>query len=75
MIDDIFKNEKEDPRLIRHIIKCYYCLSENQNTNPVLKKCIPQNLIQVIEKYGADEQIQKFYNLLKINLDKPAMQN
>lgn len=42
MIDDIFKNEKEDPRLIRHIIKCYYCLSENQKYNFIRRKMLKQ---------------------------------
>lgn len=29
MIDDLAESEKEDQRLLRHIIRCYLRLSEN----------------------------------------------
>ncbi|CAD8098590.1 unnamed protein product [Paramecium primaurelia] len=68
MIDDLHQSQKDDQRLLRHIIRCYLRLSENQKAGEVLKKYLPQVLKDPTQSFIKDEVVKKWHNNLLQNL-------
>ncbi|EGR29075.1 hypothetical protein IMG5_163650 [Ichthyophthirius multifiliis] len=66
MIEDLIQNEKDDQRLLRHIIRCYQRLSDNPRANEALKKILPNNFKDPNWKLIKDETVKKWHiNLLQ----------
>ncbi|KAL4439327.1 hypothetical protein ABPG74_016990 [Tetrahymena malaccensis] len=68
MIEDLEQNQKDDQRLLRHIIKCYQRLSENNRANEALKKIIPQGFKDPNWSLIKDDSVRKLHHQLMSNL-------
>eukprot|EP00828_Plagiopyla_frontata_P042257 TRINITY_DN6256_c0_g1_i1.p3 TRINITY_DN6256_c0_g1~~TRINITY_DN6256_c0_g1_i1.p3 ORF type:complete len:296 (+),score=41.43 TRINITY_DN6256_c0_g1_i1:97-984(+) len=76
MIEDLETGGKDDQRLLRHIIRCYLRLSENQRANDALKKCLPDILKNPSQKqFITDELVKRWHTNLLQNLGMLPVQN
>lgn len=64
MIDDLAESEKEDQRLLRHIIRCYLRLSENSRANEALTQCLPVILKDTNSKLITDDVVKRWHTSL-----------
>lgn len=70
MIEELNNPEKEtDQRLLRHIIKCYLRLSENNRANEALKKCLPDVLKSNNVSFIQDDNVRRWHLQLLQNLE------
>lgn len=68
MVTDVVTNSKDDQRLLRHVIRCYLRLAENQKGKEALKKNLPDALREVDQKLITDDAVRKSHTQLLQNL-------
>ena len=68
IIVDIHENGKDDQRLLRHIIKCFLRLSENDKACVSLVRFIPKCIAGPGTSVITDEQVKKWHTKLLKNL-------
>ena len=70
MIDELINNGKEDPRLVKHIMRCYLRLSENKKACEALRKCVPEALKNPPSSLLNEEYVKKWHQSLMKNLSE-----
>lgn len=68
IIEDIHENGKDDQRLLRHIIKCFLRLSENDKACASLVRFIPKCISTPGTSVITDDQVKKWHVKLLKNL-------
>lgn len=68
IIEDIAENEKDDQRLLRHIIRCLLRLSENPKAAQQLIRFVPKCIQNVNNNVITDDQVKKWHQKLLKNL-------
>lgn len=68
MIDELITSGKDDPRLVKHIMRCYHRLSENKKACEALRKCVPEALKNPPASLLNDEYVKKWHHELTKNL-------
>mmetsp|Transcript_69167 Transcript_69167/g.80643 ORF Transcript_69167/g.80643 Transcript_69167/m.80643 type:complete len:531 (+) Transcript_69167:29-1621(+) len=68
MIEELVNYNKEDQRLLRHIIRCYLRLSDNQKANDALRKVLPPTLKDVDQTLITDDTVKRWHIQLLQNL-------
>lgn len=72
MIDELINSGKEDPRLVKHIMRCYLRLSENKKACEALKKCVPEALKNPPSSLLNEEYVKKWHQSLMKNLSESS---
>jgi len=61
MVEDLVNSDKDDQRLLRHIIRCYHRLADNPKAKEALKQMLPDALRDPDRKKITDEAVKRWH--------------